>query len=108
MNEGCDEDGGDTRRIRHIYIRHERETSSMSMPCDTHTHTHTPGKIVVFGGYGPPAPGSSQLQEDVQPVQQTSHEKPLDDLFFLHLRFLLVYVSRLFVRLCVCVCVVSE
>ena len=49
-------------------------------PRGAHGFGYMDGKVVVFGGYGPP------LDADALADGGTRPEQPLDDLFFLHLR----------------------
>ena len=50
-------------------------------PRGAHGFGYIDGKVVVFGGYGPPLEADALLADG-----GTRPEQPLDDLFFLHLR----------------------
>ncbi len=49
-------------------------------PRGAHGFGYMDGKVVVFGGYGPPLDDNALADGGTRP------EQPLDDLFFLHLR----------------------
>jgi len=58
-------------------------------PRGAHGFGYIDGKIVVFGGYGSPHAADANLDGVATPTYPTLPEQPLDDLFFLHLRWVL-------------------
>ena len=56
-------------------------------PRGAHGFGYIDGKIVVFGGYGSPHAADLELEGMTGPMTPTLPEQPLDDLFFLHLRW---------------------